>query len=121
MAIWGSIGMWIIFLLIYCNIWPTLPIAPDMAGMDIMIFSSGIFWMGLIIIPFMALLADVIVIVIRRSCFKSLTEAVRESEITHADPGPVILQGTKQNAPSPAPQCTVYENRQALQAAETRL
>ncbi|KAK8782304.1 hypothetical protein V5799_016356 [Amblyomma americanum] len=34
---------------------------------------------------------------IRRSCFKSLTEAVRESEITHADPGPVILQGTKQN------------------------
>ncbi|KAH6937135.1 hypothetical protein HPB50_025756 [Hyalomma asiaticum] len=63
MAIWGSIGMWIMFLLIYCNIWPVLPIAPDMAGMHIMIFSSGIFWMGLVIIPFMALLADVIVIV----------------------------------------------------------
>ncbi|XP_065288797.1 probable phospholipid-transporting ATPase IA isoform X17 [Dermacentor albipictus] len=96
MAIWGSIGMWILFLLIYCNIWPVLPIAPDMAGMHIMIFSSGIFWMGLVIIPFMALLADVIVIVIRRTCFKSLTEAVRESEITHSDPGPVILHGTKQ-------------------------
>ncbi|XP_065288785.1 probable phospholipid-transporting ATPase IA isoform X6 [Dermacentor albipictus] len=98
MAIWGSIGMWILFLLIYCNIWPVLPIAPDMAGMHIMIFSSGIFWMGLVIIPFMALLADVIVIVIRRTCFKSLTEAVRESEITHSDPGPVILHGTKQNS-----------------------
>uniref|UniRef100_A0A224Z625 Phospholipid-transporting ATPase n=1 Tax=Rhipicephalus zambeziensis TaxID=60191 RepID=A0A224Z625_9ACAR len=120
MAIWGSIAMWILFLLIYCNMWPLLPIGPDMAGIHIMMFSSGIFWMGLVIIPFMALLADVIVIVIRRSCFKSLTEAVRESEITHSDPGPVILQGTKQNE-SHVPQCTVYENRRALDAAETRL
>ncbi|CAN8012892.1 unnamed protein product, partial [Ixodes pacificus] len=96
LAIWGSIGMWIVFLLIYCNVWPVLPVAADMAGLHIMIFSSGIFWMGLIIIPFMALLADIIVIVIKRSCFKSLTEAVRESEIAHADPGPVILRGTKQ-------------------------
>lgn len=96
LAIWGSIGMWLVFLLIYCNVWPVLPVAPDMAGVHIMIFSSGIFWMGLIIIPFMALLADIIFIVIKRSCFKTLTEAVRESEIAHADPGPVILRGTKQ-------------------------
>ncbi|KAM7290735.1 phospholipid-transporting ATPase IA isoform X10, partial [Ixodes scapularis] len=102
LAIWGSIGMWIVFLLIYCNVWPVLPVAADMAGLHIMIFSSGIFWMGLIIIPFMALLADIIVIVIKRSCFKSLTEAVRESEIAHADPGPVILRGTKQNLARPS-------------------
>ncbi|XP_064481329.1 probable phospholipid-transporting ATPase IA isoform X3 [Ornithodoros turicata] len=96
LAIWGSIGLWLLFLLIYCNVWPTLPVAPDMAGLHIMVYSSGIFWMGLIIIPFMALLADIIFIVVKRSCFKSLSEAVRESEIAHTDPGPVILRGTKQ-------------------------
>ncbi|GIX83118.1 phospholipid-transporting ATPase IA [Caerostris darwini] len=96
LAIWGSIASWFIFLWGYSNCWPTLPIAADMVGMDNMLLSSAVFWMGLIIIPFIALVGDFTFKVIRRTAFKSLAEAVRESEITNTDPAKVIVLATKQ-------------------------
>ncbi|GFY73021.1 phospholipid-transporting ATPase IA [Trichonephila inaurata madagascariensis] len=96
LAIWGSIASWFIFLWGYSNCWPTLPIAADMVGMDHMLLSSAVFWMGLIIIPFIALIGDFTFKVIRRSAYKSLAEAVRESEITNTDPANVIVHATKQ-------------------------
>ncbi|CAF1648447.1 unnamed protein product, partial [Didymodactylos carnosus] len=32
-AIWGSIGSWFLFLAVYSNFWPTIPLAPEMRGM----------------------------------------------------------------------------------------
>lgn len=32
LAIWGSIASWFIFLLVYSNFWPILPMAADMCG-----------------------------------------------------------------------------------------
>lgn len=95
LAIWGSIGSWFIFLLFYCNIWPTFPIAPDMRGIDRMVFSSSVFWFGLLIIPFISLLGDFTYKVIKRTLFKTLAEAVRESEIANTDPATVIVRATK--------------------------
>ncbi|XP_023214433.1 probable phospholipid-transporting ATPase IA [Centruroides sculpturatus] len=96
LAIWGSIASWFLFLLIYSNFWPSLPIAADMVGIDRMVMSSGVFWMGLIIIPLITLLGDFTYKVIHRTAFKTLAEAVRESEIANTDPGKVILHATKQ-------------------------
>ncbi|XP_035204771.1 phospholipid-transporting ATPase IA-like, partial [Stegodyphus dumicola] len=96
LAIWGSIASWFIFLWGYSNCWPMLPIAADMVGMDIMVLSTGVFWMGLIIIPMIALIGDFTFKVIRRSVSKSLAEAVRESEIANADPATVIVHATRQ-------------------------
>lgn len=31
-AIWGSIGLWIVFFGIYSSLWPMIPLAPDMSG-----------------------------------------------------------------------------------------
>uniref|UniRef100_A0A672N666 Phospholipid-transporting ATPase n=1 Tax=Sinocyclocheilus grahami TaxID=75366 RepID=A0A672N666_SINGR len=31
-AIWGSIGLWIVFFGIYSSLWPLIPLAPDMSG-----------------------------------------------------------------------------------------
>uniref|UniRef100_A0A673HLZ4 Phospholipid-transporting ATPase n=1 Tax=Sinocyclocheilus rhinocerous TaxID=307959 RepID=A0A673HLZ4_9TELE len=31
-AIWGSIGLWVVFFGIYSSIWPLIPLAPDMSG-----------------------------------------------------------------------------------------
>ncbi|UYV77023.1 ATP8A1 [Cordylochernes scorpioides] len=95
-AIWGSIGSWFLFLLFYCRLWPAIPLAAEMRGIDIMVFSSGVFWMSLVIIPLITLLGDFVYKVIRRTVHKSLPEAVQESEMANADPATVILTATKQ-------------------------
>lgn len=37
LAIWGSIASWFIFLVVYSNFWPILPMAPDMCGIYIQV------------------------------------------------------------------------------------
>ncbi|XP_062717098.1 probable phospholipid-transporting ATPase IA isoform X4 [Aedes albopictus] len=64
-SIWGSMVLWFMFIFIYSNIWPTLPVGAVFTGMDDMIFSSPAFWLGLFLIPITALLPDVVVKVIR--------------------------------------------------------
>uniref|UniRef100_A0A673SX93 Phospholipid-transporting ATPase n=1 Tax=Suricata suricatta TaxID=37032 RepID=A0A673SX93_SURSU len=32
LAIWGSIIIWLVFFAVYCFLWPTIPIAPEMTG-----------------------------------------------------------------------------------------
>nr|CAD7426833.1 unnamed protein product [Timema monikensis] len=59
LAIWGSIAMWFLFLVMYSNFWPTIPLGAVMTGMDRMVYSSPVFWLGLILIPFTTLIADV--------------------------------------------------------------
>uniref|UniRef100_A0A665WIY7 Phospholipid-transporting ATPase n=1 Tax=Echeneis naucrates TaxID=173247 RepID=A0A665WIY7_ECHNA len=44
-AIWGSIGLWVVFFIIYSSLWPLITLAPDMSGEANMMFSSGVFWM----------------------------------------------------------------------------
>uniref|UniRef100_A0A8C1T9Q9 Phospholipid-transporting ATPase n=1 Tax=Cyprinus carpio TaxID=7962 RepID=A0A8C1T9Q9_CYPCA len=55
-AIWGSIGLWVVFFGIYSSLWPLIPLAPDMSGEADMMFSSGVFWLGLIFIPITSLI-----------------------------------------------------------------
>uniref|UniRef100_A0A8D1AJE4 Phospholipid-transporting ATPase n=1 Tax=Sus scrofa TaxID=9823 RepID=A0A8D1AJE4_PIG len=59
-AIWGSIALWVVFFGIYSCLWPAVPMAPDMSGEAAMLFSSGVFWMGLLFIPVASLLLDVV-------------------------------------------------------------
>uniref|UniRef100_A0A8C6KAT0 Phospholipid-transporting ATPase n=1 Tax=Nothobranchius furzeri TaxID=105023 RepID=A0A8C6KAT0_NOTFU len=58
-AIWGSIILWVVFFLIYSSLWPIITLAPDMSGEATMMFSSGVFWMGLFFIPVTSLIFDV--------------------------------------------------------------
>ncbi|XP_067844412.1 phospholipid-transporting ATPase IA [Heptranchias perlo] len=89
-AIWGSIGMWVVFFGIYSSLWPTIPLAPDISGEVIMIISSGVFWMGLFFIPITSLLLDVIYKVIKRTLCKTLVEEVQELEAQFQDPGAAV-------------------------------
>ncbi|XP_078072929.1 phospholipid-transporting ATPase IA isoform X5 [Mustelus asterias] len=89
-AIWGSIGMWVVFFGIYSSLWPAIPLAPDISGEAVMLFSSGVFWMGLFFIPITSLLWDVIYKVIRRTFCKSLVEEVQELEAQSQDPGAAV-------------------------------
>lgn len=59
-SIWGSMLLWFIFIPCYSNIWPTLPFAAVFAGMDKILYSSPVFWMGLFLIPITTLLVDMV-------------------------------------------------------------
>uniref|UniRef100_A0A2K6PLB5 Phospholipid-transporting ATPase n=1 Tax=Rhinopithecus roxellana TaxID=61622 RepID=A0A2K6PLB5_RHIRO len=90
-AIWGSIALWVVFFGIYSSLWPAIPMAPDMSGEAAMLFSSGVFWMGLLFIPVASLLLDVVYKVIKRTAFKTLVDEVQELEAKSQDPGAVVL------------------------------
>uniref|UniRef100_A0A8C9AID3 Phospholipid-transporting ATPase n=1 Tax=Prolemur simus TaxID=1328070 RepID=A0A8C9AID3_PROSS len=90
-AIWGSIALWVVFFGIYSSLWPAVPMAPDMSGEAAMLFSSGVFWMGLVFIPVASLLLDVVYKVIKRTAFKTLVDEVQELEAKSQDPGAVVL------------------------------
>ncbi|KAG8134840.1 hypothetical protein E2320_007922 [Naja naja] len=89
-AIWGSIVLWIVFFGIYSSLWPVIPMAPDMSGEAVMLFSSGVFWMGLFSIPMTALLFDVVYKVVKRAAFKTLVDEVQELEAKSQDPGAIL-------------------------------
>ncbi|XP_024895984.1 phospholipid-transporting ATPase IA isoform X3 [Pteropus alecto] len=56
-----------------------------------MLFSSGVFWTGLLFIPVASLLLDVAYKVIKRTAFKTLVDEVQELEAKSQDPGAVVL------------------------------
>ncbi|MEE6462132.1 hypothetical protein FKM82_001508 [Ascaphus truei] len=89
-AIWGSIVLWIVFFSIYSSLWPTINLAPDMSGEADMMFSSGVFWVGLLFIPVTSLLVDIVYKVVKRTSFKTLVDEVQELEAKSQDPGAVV-------------------------------
>ncbi|XP_066146792.1 probable phospholipid-transporting ATPase IA isoform X1 [Euwallacea fornicatus] len=96
-AIWGSIALWFLFVIVYSLFWPVIPIGSIMCGMYIMIFSTAVFWMGLFSIPVITIIPDVVFKIIRSTAFKSLTDIVRESEIRRRDPD--VYRGDSKNSP----------------------
>ncbi|XP_044312407.1 probable phospholipid-transporting ATPase IA isoform X1 [Drosophila rhopaloa] len=85
LAIWGSIVLWFGFLLIYSHVWPTFKFASNFRGMDIQLLSTPVFYFGLLLVPITTLLVDVICKLVHNTVFKTLTEAVRETEIRRSD------------------------------------
>lgn len=81
LTIWGSISVWILFLFVYSKFWPVFPFAAEMAGIDHLLFTSPVFWFGLII-PFITLFPDLCYIVIKKTCFKTLTDVIIEDEVS---------------------------------------
>ncbi len=60
LAIFGSIAFWFIFLITYSYFWPIgLGMAANMAGIIEMIAQAWLFWLALLMVPFLSLLPDV--------------------------------------------------------------
>lgn len=79
-AIWGSIVLWFVFLIMYSRFWPTLPMAAEMAAIDHMLFSSANFWAGLFLIPFLTLIVDIVYKIIVRTCYKTTVDQIIDME-----------------------------------------
>ncbi|XP_018644491.1 phospholipid-transporting atpase [Schistosoma mansoni] len=90
LAIWGSIGCWFLFLTIYPHVYPTLPLASDMVGMDSAVYGCGIFWFGFLLIPMIALTRDIAWKMAKRVTAGSLREQVMQMEQMQVDPGRLI-------------------------------
>ncbi|XP_045492723.1 probable phospholipid-transporting ATPase IA isoform X3 [Colias croceus] len=89
-SIWGSVALWILFIVIYSNLYPTILIGAVMRGMDRMVCTSLVFWLALPLVPLATLVPDLLITVIHNSAFKTMTEAVRESEIKKRDPAALL-------------------------------
>ncbi|XP_011342316.1 probable phospholipid-transporting ATPase IA isoform X3 [Ooceraea biroi] len=99
LATWGSIILWFLFIFIYSNFWPVLNVGAVMLGNDKMLFSSPVFWLGLILIPTAVLLLDVTVKAVKNTVWKSVTEAARENEIRKTDPGAIFNNQDYRSSP----------------------
>uniref|UniRef100_A0A665WJ88 Phospholipid-transporting ATPase n=1 Tax=Echeneis naucrates TaxID=173247 RepID=A0A665WJ88_ECHNA len=72
-AIWGSIGLWVVFFIIYSSLWPLITLAPDMSG-EVNAKAS------------MYMLSHTGA----KVCFKTLVDEVQELEALSKDPGAVV-------------------------------
>lgn len=57
-AIWGSIISWFLFLAVYPEVYPTLPLAAEMVGMNAAVYGCPIFWLCLLLVPPLTLTLD---------------------------------------------------------------
>ncbi|VVC44111.1 Hypothetical protein CINCED_3A002426 [Cinara cedri] len=96
-AIWGSIAAWFVFLIIYSHIWPFLPVGAVFTGMDIMVFTSPIFWVLLIFSVCVVMGLDITVLSLKTTTNKSLIQTLRENELHSTDPNNVVHQRHRVN------------------------
>jgi phospholipid-transporting ATPase len=109
LAIWGSIFLWVAFLLAYSQIYKLgLPIGAEIFGIGNMVMSSPVFWVGLFFVPVVTLLPDVIIKALHGSLFQSLDDQFRESEVNNQDPTDILNQKKSRLVLSwPPRSCTV--------------
>uniref|UniRef100_A0A671R004 Phospholipid-transporting ATPase n=1 Tax=Sinocyclocheilus anshuiensis TaxID=1608454 RepID=A0A671R004_9TELE len=88
---WTMVSVWMT-LSIPLSLFSPIPLCPPISFDFIadMMFSSGVFWMGLIFIPITSLVFDVAYKVMKRVCFKTLVDEVQELEALSKDPGAVV-------------------------------
>lgn len=57
-AIFGSIGLWLVAYPFYATVGPMIPISPELYGLIPPTYSSAAFWLGIILIPIIANFRD---------------------------------------------------------------
>lgn len=91
LSIWGSILFWFIFAQIYSVTWQlNLGIGADMSSMAFNLYRSSLFWLGLLFVPVVTLLPDIIYKALQRTLFKTLEQTVQEYDKANLDPDIVI-------------------------------
>ncbi|VUZ40996.1 unnamed protein product [Hymenolepis diminuta] len=85
-AIWGSMALWFLFLIVYSHLYPTFPIGPEMVAMDTACFRSAVFWLLLIVVPVIALTRDFVWKVLRRTYSLTMREQVMIFEQNGVEP-----------------------------------
>lgn len=89
LSIWGSIAIWNAFLVLYSYCWPVgIKIAPNMAGMVELVYTTPMFWLSILLIPFIALFPDILLMTMRMTFKPSMTDKFRLAERLNASQVP---------------------------------
>ena len=61
-SMFGSILSWFLYLGVYSEMWPVIKLgaSENMAGQGVMLMSNPVFWFGVIIVPCIVLMRDVV-------------------------------------------------------------
>ncbi|CAH1730930.1 probable phospholipid-transporting ATPase IA isoform X2 [Aphis gossypii] len=89
-AIWGSIVAWFVFLVIYSHVWQVFPIGSVFTGMDVMVFSSPIFWILMLFSVTVVMGLDLAALSIQTTTKKSLVQTLRENELRKPNTNNVV-------------------------------
>eukprot|EP01137_Pigoraptor_chileana_P033308 Opistho-2@23991 len=85
-AIWGSLFIWLFFILIYGAVWPGMgSIGTEMYAVDKHMFASGVFWFLMFIVPVICLFRDYTWKTAQRMFFPRPIHIVQEMEMSDAD------------------------------------
>jgi phospholipid-transporting ATPase len=90
LAIFGSVFIWFLFLVVYSYFWPTLPLAANMAGIIQLIATTPMFWFSLLLVPMASLLPDICAKVGTITIKPSETDLVKLAEKGNYSPAPFI-------------------------------
>ncbi|XP_065186241.1 phospholipid-transporting ATPase IA-like [Sycon ciliatum] len=83
-CIWIGLPLWIVFLLVYCRLWPHIPIGVNLEDVDVQLFSAGLFWFMVFLLPALALALDVVVKLLLKRFRKSDEDLVLAEEAKEA-------------------------------------
>uniref|UniRef100_A0A3P9BQ02 Phospholipid-transporting ATPase n=1 Tax=Maylandia zebra TaxID=106582 RepID=A0A3P9BQ02_9CICH len=86
-AIWGSIGLWVVFFAIYSSLWPLIPLAPDMSG-EVNTHAGSVVFRHLLYDSGFTNLC--FIYSVKKAFFKTLVDEVQELEALSKDPGAVV-------------------------------
>ena len=80
-SVWGSIGLWFLFLVVYSYFWPmTHSLAANMAGMIELIVQAPMTWLCILFVPLFTLVPDIICNSIKITVYPTETDKVRTQE-----------------------------------------
>ena len=59
--------LWFPVLCVYNYFWKDLHLDPDLAGITTMLFSTPVFWLNIVLVPFSVLFVDIVIVSLCRS------------------------------------------------------
>eukprot|EP01135_Chromosphaera_perkinsii_P005822 Nk52_evm11s367 gene=Nk52_evmTU11s367 len=86
-AAWGSVLVWFIYLMVYGSIFNgNTEFASEVYQIQWYMFSSGVFWFSLFVVPVFALTRDFTWKAVQRNFFPKNYHIIQEMTLMHADP-----------------------------------
>ncbi len=78
--IFSTALLWFPVLLVYNYSWTGLPLDPEVVGTTSMLFSTPIFWLNVVLVPFSVIFADIVTVVLYRTFYIPILKKKSMSE-----------------------------------------
>eukprot|EP00002_Diphylleia_rotans_P031678 TRINITY_DN6598_c0_g1_i1.p1 TRINITY_DN6598_c0_g1~~TRINITY_DN6598_c0_g1_i1.p1 ORF type:complete len:677 (+),score=127.31 TRINITY_DN6598_c0_g1_i1:1636-3666(+) len=83
-TIWGSILFWFIFLAVYSNVYPAIPVGAEVSGMATALYSTPVFYVVIFIVVSICLIRDIIWKYVNRTYYARWYHIIQEIDHTES-------------------------------------